>query len=137
MSLVYDMREGDWSAVDTKTALSTQGSNSSPGPMIVPTGRTKIKELLVAIAWGIDEDDAQKATLFLRIEGNGITEPQVIAVGGNSNGTGTELGEPFGANSYRIPVDFDVKAGNQIMLYAECVGSDVGGGTVGVGVGFV
>lgn len=137
MAISYDLREGEVAAVDTKTALSTQGSNSSPGAMLVPAGKTKIAQIITAAGFGFNDDDADACVLFIRLEGNGMVEQQVIPIASASCGTGAELGEPFALGPNIIPVDFDVKPGNQIQIYAEVCGSDVIVANASVTLGFI
>jgi hypothetical protein len=44
----YRLREGDVTAVDTKTQLTTAGSDTAPGPLVVPQGMKFITGVRVA-----------------------------------------------------------------------------------------
>ena len=48
MAKLYRSREGDATAVDTKTQLSTLGSETAPGPLLVPTGVKALVGIIVA-----------------------------------------------------------------------------------------
>ena len=81
MSKVYRSREGTISAVDTKTQLTTLGSESAPGPLLVPANAKSIKALITAFT--PDFGNATGGTIFIRLEGPGLPEgPETLAIGG-------------------------------------------------------
>ena len=126
---LYRTREGDVTALDTKTQLSTLGSETAPGPLLVPQGVNKIVGLLIAI--GPDFAAAQDASLLVRLEGPGLPEgPETIAAGAAGNSVAT------GGNSFqraaKIPLEIPVTPANEILVFGEMAGEDIG--TVGIGV---
>lgn len=129
----YRIREGDVTAVDTKTALTTIGSDTAPGPLLVPTGMKFITGLIVsgiqnmAVATGF--------SAFIRLEGPGMVngyESVALVAGGNAVATGGNAVNP----AKRLAVNFPVTELNEIQLFAEMAGTDIGGMGVIVGVEF-
>lgn len=124
----YRLREGDATAVDTKTGLTTAGSDTAPGPLMVPQGMKFITGVIVSAI-----QNMAAATGFsglVRLEGAGMANgPESLAVvaGGNAVATGGNAVNPV----KRIPVNFPVLEGNEIQIFGEMCGTDVGG------VGFV
>ena len=48
MAKLYRSREGEATAVDTKTQLTTLGSETAPGPLLVPQGMKFITGIIVS-----------------------------------------------------------------------------------------
>lgn len=128
MAKQHRLREGDATAVDTKTQLTTAGSDTAPGPLMVPKGMkfiTKVRATAIqnmAAATGF--------SAFVRLEGAGMEMgPQSIAVaaGGNAVATGGNAVNKV----VEIECNFPVVEGNEIQVFGEMCGTDVGG------VGFV
>lgn len=129
MAKLYRSREGDVTAIDTKTQLTTLGSQSAPGPLVVPAGATSLSAVIVACA--PDYAAAQDAGLLLRLEGPGLPQgPETIVVGGA--GVGVATGGTSTQKAERIQLDIPVTPSNEILAFAEMVGEDIG--TVRVGV---
>lgn len=123
MSKVYRTREGTVSAVDTRTQLSTLGSESAPGPLLVPQGKTKITKIIAAQCFNMAA--ATGYTGLIRLEGPGLPEgPEsfVIGVGGVPVATGGNGVNP----AVMIDVDIPVTAANEILVFGEMCGTDVG-----------
>lgn len=124
MGKLYRTREGEATAVDTKTQLTTLGSEAAPGPLLVPQGKSKINRIIAAAMQ--NHAAATGYSAFLRIEGGGMTngpESLPICAGGNSVATGGNASAP--------PVDFknlgfQVTPGQEIQLFGEMAGTDVG-----------
>ena len=129
MPKIYRSREGEATAVDTKTQLTTLGSETAPGPLLVPTGITKLKEVIVT---GIQNMAAATGfSAFIRLEGPGLEGgPEVVAVaaGGNAVATGGNGVLP----AVKIPLDIPVVPANEILIFGEMVGTDVGQVSFGV-----
>ena len=123
----YRTREGDVTAVDTKTQLTTVGSDTAPGPLVVPKGMKFITGIIVA---GIQNMAAATGfSSFLRFEGSGMVNgPQTVAAfaGGNAVATGGN----FANKGIMIPVQFSVQEANEIQIFGEMAGTDVG--TLGI-----
>jgi hypothetical protein len=123
MAKLYRTREGTVSAVDTRTQLSTLGSESAPGPLLVPAGATKISGMLVAQNFNMAA--ATGYTALVRLEGPGLPEgPEcvVVGVGGVPVATGGN-----GVNkAVHIPLDIPVTVANEVLIFGEMAGTDIG-----------
>lgn len=123
MSKVYRTREGTVSAVDTRTQLSTLGSETAPGPLLVPKGKTKITKIIAAQCFNMAA--ATGYTALIRLEGPGLPEgPEsfVIGVGGVPVATGGNGVNP----AVMIDVNIPVTEANEILVFGEMCGTDVG-----------
>lgn len=133
MSKVYRSREGDITAVDTKSQLSTLGSETAPGPLLVPSNAKMLNAIIVAFA--SDLAVAADGSFIVRLEGPGLPGgPEVITVG--SVGVAVATGGHGATQAKRIPLDVPVTASNEILIFAENVGEDTGTNTVGVTLEF-
>jgi len=120
---LFRTREGDITAVDTKTQLSTLGSESTPGPLLVPQGAKYIVGVHVATISNMAAATGYSA--FLRLEGPGLPNgPEVIAAqaGGMAVATGGNAAVP----AVRIPINLPVTQSNEILIFGEMAGTDVG-----------
>lgn len=129
----YRLREGDVTAVDTKTALTTAGSDTAPGPLLVPGGMKYITGVRIAAIQNMAA--ATGFSAFVRLEGAGMVGgPQTLAAcaGGNAVATGGNFVNE--AVEYRI--NFPVTEGNEIQVFGEMAGTDIGGTGVIVGLEF-
>lgn len=120
----YRTREGDVTAVDTKTQLTTVGSDTAPGPLMVPKGMKFITNVIVSAIQNMAA--ATSSSTFIRVEGPGmLAGPQTLAVhaGGNAVATGGN----FGQSALSIPVNFEVVEGQEIQIFGEMCGTDIGG----------
>ena len=129
MPKLYRSREGTPAAVNTKTQLATLGSQSAPGPLLVPAGAKNLGAILFAIAsnFAVAADGA----ILVRLEGPGLPEgPEVIAVG--AAGVEIATGGHASFEARRLPLDIPVTPANEILIFAEIVGEDLGEVTVGV-----
>lgn len=123
MAKVYRSREGEAVAVDTRTQLTTVGSETAPGALIVPAGAKKISRVIMAACQNMAA--ATGASAFLRIEGPGLpTGPETFAIASLGNDVAT------GGNATTRPIvldiDIPVTPGNEILVYGEMAGTDVG-----------
>lgn len=129
MSKLYRSREGDVTAVDTKTQLSTLGSQTAPGPLLVPAGAKALDALIVTFA--SDHAIAADCVILVRLEGPGLPEgPETYVVGASGNVATT--GGASTDRAFRLPAEIPVTAANEILIFGEMVGED--NGTVRVGV---
>lgn len=129
----YRLREGDVTALDTKTALTTSGSDTAPGPLQVPSGMKFITAVNVSAIQNMAAATSYSA--FLRLEGAGMQNgPETLTIGAGGNNVAT------GGNAVvevtRIPVNFPVVEANEIQVFAEMCGTDIGGLGVIVGLEF-
>lgn len=133
MSKLYRSREGTISAVDTKTQLTTLGSETAPGPLLVPALSKTLKAIITAMA--TSQAVAADGSMLLRLEGPGLPEgPEVLAVG--SQGVAVATGGHGARSAHRIELDIPVTPANEILLFGENVGEDVGDVTVGATLEF-
>jgi hypothetical protein len=133
MSKQYRLREGDVTALDTKTALTTAGSDTAPGPLLVPQGKKFITAIIVSAVQNMAA--ATGFSGFVRLEGPGMQNgPESIAViaGGNNVATGGNAS----VMATRIPLNFPVVEANEIQVFGEMAGTDVGGVGMQVGLEF-
>lgn len=123
MAKQHRLREGEATAVDTKTQLTTAGSDTAPGPLMVPKGMKFITKIRAAAIQNMAA--ATSFSAFVRLEGPGmVLGPQTFAVaaGGNAVATGGN-----GVNSaVQIPVNLPVIEGNEIQIFGEMAGTDIG-----------
>ena len=123
MARQYRTREGSISAADTKTALSTLGSQTTPGPLNVPAGMTHLVEVIVAAS--ADHAAANDASFMVRLEGTGLPNgPEVLPAGATGGAIATGQQENLPAK--RIPLMVAVSDTDQILLFGEMAGEDVG-----------
>ena len=120
---LYRSREGDAGTVDARSQLTTLGSETAPGPLLVPQGAKFITGVHVASCF--DMAAATGFTALIRLEGPGLPNgPEVFAscAGGVPVATGGNGVVP----AVRIPVNLPVTAANEILIFAEMCGTDVG-----------
>lgn len=123
MAKLYRTREGDISAVDTRTQLTTVGSETAPGPLLVPQGAKYIVAVHVAAITNFAAATGYSA--FVRLEGAGLPNgPETIAAaaGGVPVATGGNQASP----SVRIPLNLPVTPANEILIFGEDAGTDLG-----------
>lgn len=120
----YRTREGDATAVDTKTALTTVGSDTAPGPLLVPKGMKYITGVIVSAIQNMAA--ATGSSTFIRLEGPGMQNgPETLAVhaGGNAVATGGNAG----VRAIKLPISLPVVEANEIQIFGEMAGTDIGG----------
>lgn len=123
MAKLYRTREGTVSASDTRTQLSTLGSETAPGPLLVPSGASKLIGIIAAQNFNMAA--ATGYTALVRLEGPGLPEgPEcvVIGAGGVPVATGGNGVNP----AVFIPLDIPVTVANEILVFGEMAGTDVG-----------
>jgi hypothetical protein len=129
----YRTREGDVTAVDTRTALTTVGSETAPGPLLVPQSAKYIVGVIVSHISSMAAATGYSA--FIRIEGPGLSAgPQTMAIGagGMAVATGGNACNP----AKFLPLNLEVVPAQEIQLFAEMAGTDVGQLSVSVTVVF-
>lgn len=133
MAKLFRSREGAVTAVDTKTQLTTLGSETAPGPMLVPAGATKIKAIICAMS--ADLATAADGTHFIRLEGSGLPEgPESFVIG--ASGVPVATGGSYANPAFRFEVDIPVTPSNEILIFGENAGEDSGSATYGVTLEF-
>jgi hypothetical protein len=120
---IYRTREGDATAVDTRTQLTTLGSETAPGPLLVPQNAKFITAVHIAACGSMAA--ATGFSAFVRLEGPGLPNgPETFAAlaGGQQVATGGN-GVMAGV---RIPCNLPVTSANEILVFAEMAGTDIG-----------
>ena len=126
---LYRSREGEATAVDTKTQLTTLGSEAAPGPLLVPSGAKKISKVIVAAMENMAAATSYSA--FVRIEGPGLPNgPESLAV--LAGGCAVATGGNGAYEAQQFDVDIPVTPANEILLFGEMAGTDVGQVSFGV-----
>lgn len=129
MPKLYRSREGEVTAVDTKTQLTTLGSETAPGPLLVPNRAKKLAGVLIAAVG--NHSAANDANFFIRLEGPGLKEgPEVIAAGAEATQIAT--GGAAGKRAELIPLDITIEPSQEILLFGEMGGEDIGAAQFGV-----
>lgn len=123
MPKLYRTREGTVSAVDTRTQLSTLGSETAPGPMLVPSGASKLVGIIAAQNFNMAA--ATGYTALVRLEGPGLPEgPECIVIGAGGVPVATG-GNGVNAAAF-YPLDIPVTVANEILVFGEIAGTDIG-----------
>ena len=133
MAKLYRSREGNVTAIDTKTQLTTLGSQTAPGTLLVPGAMNKLVAVIVAAA--SDNVAVAAGAFMIRLEGPGISRGSVVLSAGSSGGAVT-TGAASNINAIRIPVGISVIPGQEVLVFAENLGTDLGTCTVGVTLEF-
>lgn len=129
MSKLYRSREGEATAVDTKTQLTTLGSETAPGPLLVPSGMARLVGILVASIQNMAA--ATGFSSLVRLEGPGLPGgPEVVAAGAGGNAVAT--GGNAATMASFLPLDIPVTPANEILIFGEMAGTDVGQVSFGV-----
>lgn len=123
MAKLYRTREGTVASLDTKAQLTTLGSETAPGPLLVPQGIKTLVGIIAAQCFNMGAATGYSA--FVRLEGGGLTGgPEVIALG--AGGVPVATGGNGVNPATFIPLDIPVTPGNEILIFGEIGGTDVG-----------
>lgn len=123
MSKLYRTREGTVSALDTRTQLTTLGSETAPGPLLVPQGVTKLVGIIAAQCFNMGAATGYSA--LVRLEGPGLKEgPECIGIG--AGGVPVATGGNGVVPAVFIPIDVEVIPAQEILVFGEMCGTDVG-----------
>lgn len=123
MAKLYRTREGTVSAVDTRTQLSTLGSETAPGPLLVPQGVSKIVGIIAAQCFNMAAATGYSA--IVRLEGPGLKDgPECVAIG--AGGVPVATGGNGVNSATFIPFEADVIPAQEILVFGEMCGTDVG-----------
>lgn len=119
--------EGDITAVDTSTNITTQGSVTAPS-LVVPSGMRKIDRIIAAIAAeGLANGSA---VFFLRLDGNAVQRGEqtimISAAGTIAVQTGSDAAPQVGRLLVLEDVDIEVSPSDTLTVRAEMAGSDIG-----------
>jgi hypothetical protein len=128
--------EGDVTAADTRTALTTQGSVSAPSS-VVPASAKKIDKVIVC---GTSEGLADGAqSLIVRLGGNAVLGGEqvivVSAMGRIAPQSGSDSAPQLMTAWVLEDADIEVRSSDTVSVSAEGPGTDTG--TIHVGVTLV
>ena len=133
MGNLYRSREGPIADDDVKTQLTTLGSQTAPGPLLVPGGAKFLRAAYVA---AITSNEAADGYAFLvRLEGPGLVRGDFVfaaGAGGGAVATGGRTHVP----AVRIPINIAVQEGQEILIFSEALGGDMGTAEAGVTLEF-
>lgn len=119
--------EGDVTAADTRTNLTTQGSVTAPSS-VVPSGMTKIDKLVLAASTEGLADGA--CVFFIRLGGNGVKNGEqtiiVSAAGRIAVQSGSDAAPQLMAPIVIDDCDIEVSPSDTISISAEMAGTDTG-----------
>jgi len=118
---------------DVKTQLSTVGSQTAPGPLLVPGGAKFLNAIWVAACTSNEAADGY--AFLIRLEGPGLDKGDFVVAAGAGGGavaTGGRANHP----SVRIPLNLAVQEGQEILIFGEPLGGDMGTAEAGVTLEF-
>lgn len=119
----YRTREGPMTDDDVKTQLTTVGSQTAPGPLLVPGG---MKFLTAAWVSMVTSNEAADSYAFLgRLEGPGLKRGPVAFAAGAGGGS-VATGGRQNHQSVRLPLNLEVQEGQEILVFGEPLGGDMG-----------
>lgn len=133
MAKLYRSRENNVTALDSKTQLTTLGSQTAPGALLVPGGMSFLRAAHVV---AIDDGATVESGAYLvRLEGPGIARGNFVFSAGGS-GSAVTTGAAGSKMAKRIPIGIKCIPGQEILVFAEMLGTDLGTATVGVTLEF-
>lgn len=133
MANLFRSREGALTDDDVKTQLTTLGSQTAPGALLVPGGATHLRAAIVA---GVSSNEAAGEYGFLvRLEGPGI-QRGVFNFAAGAGGVAVATGGHTLVPSARIPINIPVIEGQEVLIFAEALGTDMGTYQAGVTLEF-
>jgi len=133
MANLYRSREGSVPDDDVKTQLTTLGSQTAPGPLLVPGGASFIRAIHVTGVTSLEGTDSYG--FLIRLEGPGV-ERGVFTVAAGAGGVQVATGGHSLIPSVRLPVNIKAIEAQEILVFAEALGGDMGTAEVGVTIEF-
>jgi len=119
--------EGDITAADTRTLLTTQGSVTAPSS-VVPAGMSKIDKITVAAASEALANGAQ--SFFLRLGGNAVKGGEqticISASGRIAPQAGSDSAPQIITSSVLTDLDIAVTPSDTLTVAVEGAGTDTG-----------
>jgi len=134
MTRQYRSREGEAATVDAKTQLTTLGSETAPGALLVPSGSRLLAGVIVASASTMAATGSANA--IVRLEGGGLTLGSETIVAG-AHGVSVATGGKLVLSPVYVPLSVPVTPGNEILVFGEMTGADIGGMSIGVTLVFI
>lgn len=123
MSNLFRTREGAVADVNTKTQLTTVGSRTAPGALLVPGNASFLRAAYVAAV--ASNEAADQSGYIIRLEGPGIARGMFNFAAG-ANGGAVATGGNVLIPASRIPINIKVTPGQEVLIFAEVVGDDEG-----------
>lgn len=123
MSNIYRSREGAIAAADTKTQLTTLGSQTAPGALLVPGNAKFLRAAYVAVVSSLEAAD--NYSFIVRLEGPGIARG-VFNFAAGAGGVPVATGGNGVVPSKRIPINIPVTPSQEVLIFAENVHGDMG-----------
>ena len=133
MANFFRSREGPVADADTKTQLTTLGSQSAPGPLLVPGGAAFLRAAYVSAVTSNEAADGY--SYLVRLEGPGL-DRGVFTLCAGSGGTAVVSGSASNHAATRVPINIKVNPGQEILVFAENTQGDMGTSEVGVTLEF-
>lgn len=119
--------EGDITAVDTRTLITTQGSVTAPS-LVVPSGMKKIDKILVAVAAEGLADGS--AAFLLRLGGNAVLKGEQVLTIGAAGRIAVQAGSDAAPQVGRLYIldnaEIEVSPSDTLTVAAEMAGNDLG-----------
>jgi len=123
MARQYRSRAGQASTVDVKTQLTALGSETAPGPLLVPAGVRLLKGVIVAAF--SDVSATGSANAIVRMEGPGLPGgPETVIAG--AAGVSIATGGQGAVSPMFLPLNVPVTPSNEILVFGEMTGADIG-----------
>lgn len=123
MANLYRSREGAIPNADTKTQLTTLGSQTAPGALLVPGSAKFLKAAYVAVVSSFEAAD--NYSFLIRLEGPGIHRG-VFNFAAGAGGVPVATGGSATIHATRVPINIAVIPGQEILIFAENVHGDMG-----------
>lgn len=125
--------EGDITAADTRTVITTQGSVTAPS-LVIPRGVRSISKIIVAACQ--DGAAAGSAVFILRLGGSGVLKGEQAVIVGAAGIIAVQAGADGEAPAV-VPyvldnADIDVSPSDTVTVAVEMAGSDLGTSRVAV-----
>ena len=138
MGMKYESREGSLGAtVDTWVQLATLYEETAPGPLFVPSNKTKIKQILVSVGDETPTAAAIGTNIIVKLTGGVATGEQTFAVDGYNDIWATAGANGMPGVLVRLDVDIDCKPNEIISIFGLATGGVCAGSPeVGVTLGF-
>ncbi len=130
---LFRSREGAITDADVKTQLTTLGSQTAPGALLVPSSATHLKAAYVSVISSFEAAD--NYSFLVRLEGPGI-DRGVFNFAAGAGGVPVATGGAATVPSKRIPINIKVKPGQEILCFAENVHGDMGTHQAGITLEF-
>jgi len=138
MTKIYRSRSGQITAIDTKTQLTTLGSETAPGKLDVPQKANKLSAIIVSFDCDIGTALGASSGL-VRLEGPGLPNgPETISAGVTGGGeaiTGN-VGHVPGTRIEMGPNGVSIQKGEEIQIFGEALVTDLGAYEMGVTLEF-